>query len=34
MAAIGSGKMTIDGLIPLADGLNAVMERLRLYLQP
>ena len=34
MAAIGAGKMTIDGLIPLADGLNVVMERLRIYLQP
>ena len=34
MAAIGSGEMTIDGLIPLADGLNVVMERLRIYLQP
>jgi hypothetical protein len=34
MAAIGAGTMTIDGLIPLADGLNVVMERLRIYLQP
>jgi hypothetical protein len=34
MAAIGAGEMTIDGLIPLADGLNVVMERLRVYLQP
>lgn len=34
MAAIGTGEMTIDGLIPLADGLNVVMERLRIYLQP
>ena len=34
MAAIGAGTMAIDGLIPLADGLNVVMERLRLYLQP
>jgi len=34
MAAIGSGEMTIEGLIPLADGLNVVMERLRAYLQP
>jgi hypothetical protein len=34
MAAIGAGEMTIDGLIPLADGLNVVMERLRIYLQP
>ena len=34
MAAIGAGEMSIDGLIPLADGLNVVMERLRVYLQP
>jgi hypothetical protein len=34
MAAIGAGELTIDGLIPLADGLNVIMERLRLYLQP
>ncbi len=34
MAAIGAGEMTIEGLIPLADGLNVVMERLRIYLQP
>ncbi len=34
MAAIGAGDMTIEGLIPLADGLNVVMERLRIYLQP
>lgn len=34
MAAIGSGELTIDGLIPLADGLNVIMERLRIYLQP
>jgi len=34
MAAIGAGEMTIDGLVPLADGLNVVMERLRIYLQP
>jgi hypothetical protein len=34
MAAIGAGDMRIDGLIPLADGLNVVMERLRVYLQP
>lgn len=34
MAAIGAGDMRVDGLIPLADGLNVVMERLRVYLQP
>jgi hypothetical protein len=34
MAAIGSGSIKIEGLIPLADGLNAVMERMRVYLQP
>jgi SCP-2 sterol transfer family len=34
MAAIGSGELKIDGLIPLADGLNVIMERLRIYLQP
>lgn len=34
MAAIGAGEMSVDGLIPLADGLNVVMERLRVYLQP
>jgi len=34
MAALGSGKIQVDGLVPLADGLNAVMERLRVYLKP
>lgn len=34
MAAIGAGELKIDGLIPLADGLNVIMERLRIYLQP
>jgi hypothetical protein len=34
MAAVGTGEITIDGLIPLADGLNFVMERMRVYLQP
>jgi SCP-2 sterol transfer family len=34
MAAIGTGELKIDGLIPLADGLNVIMERLRIYLQP
>jgi len=34
MAAVGTGAIQVDGLIPLADGLNFVMERLRVYLQP
>jgi hypothetical protein len=34
MAAIGIGTLRIEGLIPLADGLNVIMERLRVYLQP
>jgi hypothetical protein len=34
MAAVGGGEIKIAGLVPLADGLNAVMERLRIYLQP
>jgi hypothetical protein len=34
MAAVGGGGIKIDGLIPLADGLNFVMERMRVYLQP
>jgi len=34
MAAVGSGKIRVDGLVPLADGLNVVMERLRAYLKP
>lgn len=34
MAAVGSGQITVQGLVPLADGLNFVMERLRIYLPP
>jgi hypothetical protein len=34
MAAVGSGEIIVDGLVPLADGLHAVMERLRVYLKP
>jgi len=34
LAAVGSGKIRVDGLVPLADGLNAAMERLRPYLKP
>jgi hypothetical protein len=33
-AAVGNGRIQVDGLVPLADGLNAVMQRLRVYLQP
>ncbi len=29
MASIGTGEMRVEGLVPLADGLNVVMERLR-----
>ncbi|SDU23187.1 hypothetical protein SAMN05444156_2749 [Verrucomicrobium sp. GAS474] len=32
-AAVGLGQITVDGLVPLADGLNLVMERLRDYLE-
>jgi hypothetical protein len=32
LAAVGSGRIRVDGLVPLADGLNAAMERLRVYL--
>jgi hypothetical protein len=34
MAAVGKGDIRVEGLIPLADGLNFVMERLRVYLKP
>jgi hypothetical protein len=34
IAAVGSGRIRVDGLVPLADGLNGVMQRLRIYLQP
>jgi hypothetical protein len=34
LAAIGCGQIKVEGLVPLADGLNVVMERLRVYLQP
>jgi hypothetical protein len=33
-AAIGCGQIKVEGLVPLADGLSVVMERLRIYLQP
>ena len=32
LAAVGAGRIRVDGLVPLADGLNAAMERLRVYL--
>jgi hypothetical protein len=34
LAAIGCCQIKVEGLVPLADGLNVVMERLRVYLQP
>ena len=34
LAAVGGGRIRVEGLIPLADGLNFVMERLRIYLKP
>lgn len=34
LAAVGRGQIKVEGLVPLADGLNVVMERLRVYLQP
>lgn len=33
LAAVGAGRIRVDGLVPLADGLNFVMERLGVYLQ-
>jgi hypothetical protein len=33
-AAIGCGQIKVEGLVPLADGLGVVMERLRIYLLP
>ena len=34
VAAVGSGQIKVEGLVPLADGLNVAMERLRVYLKP
>lgn len=34
MAAIGNGDMIIRGLVPLADHLNALMERVQPYIDP
>lgn len=34
LAATGLGRIRVDGLVPLADGLNAIMQRLRVYLDP
>jgi len=33
-AAVGRGQIRVEGLVPLADGLNVVMQRLRVYLKP
>jgi hypothetical protein len=33
IAAIGSGRIIVEGLVPLADALNLAMERLSVYLQ-
>jgi len=33
LAAVGSGQIRVEGLVPLADGLNVAMERLRVYLK-
>ena len=33
LAAVGAGRIRVDGLVPLADGLNFAMERLRVYLK-
>ena len=33
MAAVGSGQIKVEGLVPLADGLNLAMARLRDYLK-
>ena len=33
LAAVGARQIKVDGLVPLADGLNFVMERLGVYLQ-
>ena len=33
LAAVGAGRIKVEGLVPLADGLGFVMERLPLYLR-
>jgi hypothetical protein len=33
LAAVGGGQIKVEGLVPLADGLNLVMQRLGLYLK-
>ena len=33
LAAVGSGQIRIEGLVPLAEGLNFAMERVRVYLK-
>ena len=34
MAAVGRGQIIVDGLVPLADELSFIMQRLRVYLPP
>lgn len=34
LAAVGCGQIIVDGLVPLADELSFIMQRLRPYLQP
>jgi len=34
IAAVGRGQIVVDGLVPLADELSFIMQRLRIYLQP
>ena len=34
LAAVGSGRLKIFGLVPLVDGLNLIMDRIALYLKP
>jgi hypothetical protein len=33
LAAVGSGQIRVEGLVPLAEGLNFAMERVRVYLK-
>jgi len=34
IAAVGRGQIIVDGLVPLAEELSFIMQRLRIYLQP